>query len=99
MYKLKRAIIKASKIITAEGFFVFFRKTVRRLYWEFGSKYVARTHSEDMNYKANMNQVTRCLLIKQIPATHLIDKAPGTVEGLLEVLKEQIIEVRQETKP
>jgi hypothetical protein len=99
MIVLKGKLYKAKKLIAAEGFIVFFRKAVRRLYWEFGSKYLARTHSEDTNYKTSMNQLTRCLLIKQTPAIDVINKDPEAVAGLLEVLKDQIIEVRQEKKP
>ncbi len=99
MQTLNKIIRKVFNIIAADGFFVFFRKVVRRLYWEFRSKRLYRTDKEEVSYSERMNQITRCLLIKQNTATDVIKKDPGVVVDLLAELKEHIIEVRQEKKP
>lgn len=65
----------------------------------FRSKYLHPTRNEHMKYGESMNQVARCLIIKQIPSISVIDKDPEVVVGLLETLKEQILETRQEKKP
>ena len=94
-----RKIIKARKIIHAEGFFVFFRKAVRRLYWELRNKYWHRTNDDKMNYRESVNQATRYCLLKKIPTTNLADKNPKAVLEFLENLKKQIVEANQEKKP
>ena len=97
MHNLKRIIIKTSKIIAAEGFFVFFRKAVRRLYWELASKYLHRVYAGNITYRQSMNEITRRLLVKQLPAS-LMDQNARALFDLIEGFKEEIIEIGQKKK-
>lgn len=98
MGTLSRRIVKALKIIAAEGLYVFFQKSVRMLYWEIGSRYLPHLRVRNKVNRQH-NQTPKDLFAKKLSSEFIGQKFnQKIVFDLIGRFKEEIVKVRQKER-